>query len=267
LLARSKEDATAETWTVARWLVWWLSARTSIRPTTLRSYTEHVHWHLIPHLGRIRLAELTGRDVAATFTVLSAAPTRTGRPLTPASLHRIRATLRAALNAAIREGLLQVNPARHVELRTPRRPPARVWTKTRVEAWRGGGERPTVAVWTEHQLAEFLGFVAADRLYPMWWLIALRGLRRGETAGLRWSDVDLNGRTVISQQRLAYGSTVAVGPPKTAASCRTNRPGSDHRDRAASAPAPFRTAGEEHDRMGELDLARRHACSAAGSRT
>ena len=77
-------------------------------------------------------------------------------------------------------------------------------------------------MWTEHQLAEFLDFVASDRLYAMWWLIALRGLRRGEAPGLRWSDVDLDGRAVtINQQRLAYGRTVAVGPPKTAASRRT----------------------------------------------
>jgi Phage integrase, N-terminal SAM-like domain len=108
LLARSLEEATAETWTVARWLSWWLSTRVSLRPSTLRSYTHHVEQHLIPHLGYIRLADLTGRDVADLFTYLSQAqaqsPTRSGRPLTPASLHRIRATLRAALNAAIRRG-------------------------------------------------------------------------------------------------------------------------------------------------------------------
>ena len=118
LVARSAEDATAETWTVGRWLVWWLSTRTSLRPTTLRSYTEHVQRHLMPYLGRIRLAELTGRDVAALFAALAEVPARHGGPLTPASLHRIRATLRAALNAAIREGLLRDNPARHVELRS-----------------------------------------------------------------------------------------------------------------------------------------------------
>jgi integrase len=156
------------------------------------------------------------------FTVLTEAPTRHGRPMTPASLHRIRATLRAALNAAIRDGLLRDNPARHVQLPTPRRPPALVWTKTRVQAWRERGERSTVAVWTEHQLVAFLDFVAADRLYAMWWLIALRGLRRGEAAGLRWCDLDLDERTLtVNQQRLAYGTTVTVGPPKTAASRRT----------------------------------------------
>jgi hypothetical protein len=56
----------------------------------------------------------------------------------------------------------------------------------------------------------------------MWWLIALRALRRDEAAGLRWGDVDLDGQTVtINQQRLAYGRTVTVGPPKTVASRRT----------------------------------------------
>jgi len=82
--------------------------------------------------------------------------------LTPASLHRIRATLRAALNAAIREGLLADNPARHIELQTPRRPPAQVWTTARVQAWRDRGERSTVAVWTEHRIADFLRFVGTE---------------------------------------------------------------------------------------------------------
>jgi hypothetical protein len=37
-------------------------------------------------------------------------------------------------------------------------------------------------VWTVRQLADFLQYVAQDRLYAMWWLIALRGLRCGEAA-------------------------------------------------------------------------------------
>ena len=96
LLEASAEDATAETWTVGRWMAWWLSTRRNIRPTTLRSCSQHVDRHLIPYLGRLRLAELKGRDVAQMFAALSEAPMRHGRPLTPASLHRIRATLRAA---------------------------------------------------------------------------------------------------------------------------------------------------------------------------
>jgi hypothetical protein len=40
LLNRSLTGRTAEVWTVARWLRYWLTTRTSIRPSTLRSYTE-----------------------------------------------------------------------------------------------------------------------------------------------------------------------------------------------------------------------------------
>jgi integrase len=206
----------------ARWLRYWLSTRTSIRPSTRRAYTQHVEGHLIPQLGRIRLAELTNRQVTAVFATLAAADTRYGRRPTPATLHRIRATLRAALNTAVRDGLLATNPARHVELPTARRPQPQVWTNQRVQAWQQSGQRFPVAVWTARQLGAFLDFVAADRLAAMRWLIALRGLRRGEAGGLRWADVDLNQRTiVIDQQRIAYGRTVAVGPPKTAASRRT----------------------------------------------
>jgi integrase len=222
LLDRSKAERTTQTWTTARWLRYWLTTKTSIRPSTLHSYTEHVERHLIPHLGRIRLGELTGRDVAAMFTALIATGTRYGRPLTPSTLHRIRATLRSALNAAIRDGLLRDNPARFVELPTPRRPQPQVWTEHRVDAWLRGERRPSVAVWTARQLARFLDLVADDRLFAMWWLIALRGLRRGEAAGLRWVDVDLDQHVVmIEQQRIAYGRTVEVGPPKTRASRRT----------------------------------------------
>jgi integrase len=222
LLERSRAECTTATWTTGRWLRHWLTTRTSIRPSTLRSYTAHVERHLIPHMGGIRLGELTGRHVAAVFAKLAATDTRYGRPPTPATLHRIRATLRSALNAAIRDGLLRDNPARHIELPTPRRPQPQVWTEHRVDAWQRGEARPSVAVWTARHLAGFLDFLREDRLFGMWWLIALRGLRRGEAAGLRWIDLDLGQRVVmIEQQRIAYGRTVASGPPKTRASRRT----------------------------------------------
>jgi hypothetical protein len=54
------------------------------------------------------------------FTAIIRQHQATGHPVTPATLARIRATLRAALNTAIRHGLITANPARHVEL-----PPAR----------------------------------------------------------------------------------------------------------------------------------------------
>lgn len=44
-------------------------------------HTQYVERHLIPHLGRIRLAELTSRDIAATVATLEQIQSRRGTPL------------------------------------------------------------------------------------------------------------------------------------------------------------------------------------------
>jgi integrase len=91
-----------------------------------------------------------------------------------------------------------------------------------VADWQATGIRPTVAVWTPAQLAAFLDSVRQDRLHALWRLATLRGLRRGELAGLRWADLDLNHRQLmIVRARTTAGYQVFEGPPKSAASMRT----------------------------------------------
>jgi integrase len=60
-----------------------------------------------------------------------------------------------------------------------------------------------------------------DRLYPLWQLIALRGQRRGEAAGLRWVDLDLDRRELtVSRQLVHSDGRLIACPPKSAASRR-----------------------------------------------
>ncbi|WP_238447155.1 site-specific integrase [Micromonospora sp. 4G55] len=97
-----------------------------------------------------------------------------------------------------------------------------MWTEARVAEWKASGERPTIAVWTPTQLASFLDYVHDDSLFALWWLIALRGLRRGEAAGLRWTEVDLHtGQLSVVRQRTTAGYDVHEGPPKSQASRRS----------------------------------------------
>jgi hypothetical protein len=144
-----------------------------------------VRLYLAPYLGQVLLAELSAAHVQAMFTAIIRQHEALGSPVSAATLNRIRATLRAALNAAIRRGLIAGNPASRAELPRARRPRAVVWTPYRVEHWKRTGDRPPVAVWTAEQTAQFLHAIEHHRLYAAYHLIALRGLRRGEAAGLR----------------------------------------------------------------------------------
>ena len=145
---------------------------------TRRSYQHHLDTYLLPCIGNIPLAMLTAADLRVMFTAIARQRPAAGGPLSPATLARIRATLRAALNAAIREGLISVNPARLVELPAPARPHPVVWTAPREAAWREAGERPAVAVWTAEQTARFLAAIRGEPLYPCYQLMAVSGLRR-----------------------------------------------------------------------------------------
>jgi integrase len=125
-----------------------------------------------------------------------------GKPLSPASVRRIYSTLRSALNSAVKRRMLAHNPALHVEL-----PRTALY-------------RPVV--WDAQQVGIFLDAIQGHRLYALYGVVVLTGLRRGEALGLRWADVDLDeGVLHVRQQVVAVGTEVRIGPPKTKAGERT----------------------------------------------
>ncbi len=76
----------------------------------------------------------------------------------PATRHRIRSTLRNALNDALIDEVVKVNAAAHVKTPEEREPPM-PWTAERVTRWRETGEIPgKVMVWTAEQTGEFLDY-------------------------------------------------------------------------------------------------------------
>ncbi|GAA4952389.1 tyrosine-type recombinase/integrase [Yinghuangia aomiensis] len=145
------------------------------------------------------------------------------RVVNPTTRQRIRATLRGALNAAIAQQIITFNPAAHVEMDPAKRPKPVLWTAAHVDRWRATGERPSpVMVWTPEQTGQFLDFVAEDRLYALWHLIAFRGLRRGEACGIRKGDLDMDARTLsVAKQLIVDGWTVVESDPKSDSGIRT----------------------------------------------
>jgi integrase len=222
--------------TVGEWLTEWLTSRKSLEAGTVRSYAGHIYQYLLPHLGDIRLDKLRTGHLTAMFDAIAerndliatnrASPnartrdTVSGmRQISPASMHRIRATLRAALNDAIRQHLIDHNPATQIELPATRRPKALVWTAERVTRWRDTGDIPSpVMVWTPEHTGAFLDHTQAanDPWYALYHLIAYRGLRRGEACGLHWTDIDLDaGHLTVRWQITQLGWATTLKPPKT----------------------------------------------------
>jgi len=192
--------------TVGAWLDEWLAAKVEagLRPTTARSYRQHITDYLTPHLGKLRLRDLRPGHVSAMLRKVAAAGPG------PATVRRIHATLRSALSSAVRQQLIAYNVAANVEL--PAAP------------------RPKVRPWEPAELGAFLDHATTDeRLGAFFELVAATGLRRGEAAGLRWEDVDLAAGVLVVRQQLvqvagerqcpycpAVHRGVMFGPVKTA---------------------------------------------------
>jgi integrase len=148
------------------------------------------------------------------------------RPLGRARIRRVHAVLHAYLNSAVRRGLIPRNPASNVELERGRPTRALVWTAPRVARWHQTGRRPSpVMVWTPDQAGAFLDAIVTDRLYPLFHLVAYRGLRRSEVLGLPWTDLDLDHAILTIRETLVDpddldADYVDFDDPKTAASER-----------------------------------------------
>lgn len=171
----------------------WLPGLT-VRPSTRLAYESHVRIYLVPRLGHVPLQRLSRADLRRMFAELAISGIR--KPLSEATLRRVHATVRAALNAALADDLILRNPAVGLKLEVP--------------------QRPEITVWSTEELRQFLTAIEGDPLYPVYHFIAMTGVRRGEAAGLRWADVDLPaGRVAIRRQLSQRGRLLEEGEPKT----------------------------------------------------
>src|SRR6266545_1815437 len=223
--------------TVAEYLTRWLAGRKTIKAGTRRSYAGHIRLYLIPYLGHLRIDRLRSGHIDAMYDAIdernerirklraSRSPKKWDlvkgqRIVGPATQHRIHATLRKALNDAVRRDKLRYsNPALLVELPPAKAPKPTVWTAERVTAWRETGKIPSaVMVWTPQHTGVFLDHThdAGDRLYALYHLITFTGLRRGEACGLHWDDLDLDAGTLtVRWQIVQHGWATAMDTPKT----------------------------------------------------
>jgi integrase len=156
--------------------------------------------------GSMPVQQLTKAHLDALIGALVAGGTitakgRTRRAWSAVSINKSIDAWGMVLTDAHRQGLIVRNPAEFV---------THVATK-----------HQDVLTYTETEVRTILESVGDDRLGHAWEL-ALSGLRRGEIAGLRWSDIDFDAKTLtVVNNRTDAGGTVTETNPKTATSRRT----------------------------------------------
>jgi integrase len=190
-------DLTAHPRTLAEWLDEWLTdikAHDGTRPSTLARYEIAIRCHLVPMLGKIRLDRLTPADVRRLLA-------ERRDQMSPASLVKLHAVLRNALEDAVRNDLVPRNVAKAV---------------------RGSSlERKERRVLTVKEARQLLVEILKDRLAALFLIALLMGLRRGEVLGLRWSDVHLEARVLYVRRAIQRVSgTLQLVDVKTHRSAR-----------------------------------------------
>lgn len=185
--------------TLAQWLDKWCATalEASDRRRAIKDlYATMARAHLAPSLGHLPLARLRPSDVEAMIVA------KRDAGLSASTIRTLYSVLRAALEVAVRDGLVRANVAVAVKRPVP--------------------ERTDAVYLTAEQAQRLLTAVAGDRLEGLYRLMLATGLRRGEALALDWSDVDLEGGVVRVRRTLARTSKgLELSEPKTERSRRT----------------------------------------------
>jgi len=183
--------------TVSEFLLDWLAgSKSNLRPQTWRAYERNIRLHVLPHLGRRRLAEVQPADLQRLYQSLL------GTGLSGTTVRHVHSVISKALGQAVRWNLIIRNPASLVQ--SPRR------------------ARHEMRTLSAEQARALLGAARGDRLEALYVLALTTGMRQGELLALRWRDVDLDrgALSVTGPLQWSKGEGLIISEPKTARSRR-----------------------------------------------
>ncbi|HKI41775.1 MAG TPA: site-specific integrase [Mycobacterium sp.] len=183
----------------------YLAGRHKLRESS-RAKLEYDLAPLRERYGQLPVQRLTKAHIDALVADLVAGGTRTAKGRTrrswsPDSVNKVIASIEQVLADAKAQGIVGRNVAELVD--------------------RVIKPHASVDTYTEAEVQKLLAAIGDDRLAHAWEL-ALSGLRRGEIAGLRWADINLDEKTLaITNNRVAAGGRSVENDPKSGASRRT----------------------------------------------
>jgi integrase len=156
--------------------------------------------HILPTLGRVSIRRLRYQQIEALRDRLLEPDE--GKGLAPKTVYEIHLLIKGALADALRRGLVTRNVA--VVARAPKQRSL---------------QRTEGTSLTEDELRQLMRTAAGHRLFPLYWLTAMTGMRRNEVLGLRWPDIDFKKKRLhLNRGLVAVGYEVdqTRGKTKTA---------------------------------------------------
>ena len=199
----------SQAFTVARWLRTWydLYAKQNIRRSTQLQYTYFMRDLVVPRIGELPLSQLSGLRLQMLYQELRTSgrthpQQHAGRGLSPKTVRSVHLFLHAALDQAVRAGVIAKNPT--AECKPPKL------------------ERKEMKVIQAEQIGDYLQAAAERNVLPLFFLELTTGLRRGELLALLWSDLDVQNRSISVTKSVArLDGELVVSKPKTQHSIRT----------------------------------------------
>ena len=195
--------------TFGEWMDFWYQTycKNTLKKSTQITYEERIYKQIIPKIGHHPLNKVTTGTLDRFYAHLKADGRLVkrdiyGTGLANSVIRSIHAHCRAALEKAVEEKLIRQNPAIGCKL-----PPKKT---------------PEMKILTPEAMQKLLYQAQIEGFYEMFMLDLATGLRRGETVGLQWKDIDFEAGTlsVTKQVRYVKGQLV-IDPPKTKASERS----------------------------------------------
>jgi len=183
---------------LGNFLMDWLGQhRSALREKTAHQYNSLILKHIQPFFGQTKIKDLTPIGVDKFYLALQE------NEVGIRTIHIIHHILHAALNNAVKYGLLTSNPTQGAALPTYRFDEMQVLNK--------------------EQINRFLSAARESTSYALYHLGIVTGMRMGELLGLKWSDIDFESGLISVQRQRQYvpGEGITLVEPKTRYGRRT----------------------------------------------
>lgn len=205
--------------------IWFVNKSTGkLTDNTKRDYEIAIDKHIRPSLGPVLLKSLSPTGLQAAYDKWQA------DGMSAWMVHRCHIVIRQALNYAVTKDLVFRNLADTVSLPRKPRETKTVWTPDEARLFLDKALHRPIAYRQslKPNKAPVDHGTRPDPLSPLWHLLVLEGLRRGEALGLRWKDFNIDTGLIHIQQSVVAdksngGSPVIQNRTKTRTGARTVR--------------------------------------------